>query len=287
MGQGSTTLAGAGAAPQDNPPRQQPVKDSSTNESGAGARETCRKSETVASIQQKRERLRRSLFLLCPVSGVMNAELKHRNYERVTPVNPLGVLGKAVCLVQSVTIPSPIEIIVLCRVFALAFGLLEFLRNQTTDDFLTLCQRFHPLSTTDRPRLRTSAATAWAWWMLPRLLRSGYAALRNCGGKVAGRANGWDTTPEKGLSGLFSVGLRPRITVIQLYANISKNKVYLRITPVIRIKKAGGKEQAPGKGYEWRTKVVLLGCLPAPASAAAAAYAPACCYQRNTQPGAY
>lgn len=110
------------------------------------------------------------------------------------------------------------------------------------------------------------------------MLRSGCAALRNCGGKVAGRANGGDTTPGKGLSGLFSDGLRPRITVIQLYANISKNKVYLRITPVIRIKKAGGKEQTPGKGYEWRPKVVLLRCLPAPASAAATAYAPACCY---------
>lgn len=61
----------------------------------------------------------------------------------------------------------------------------------------------------------------------------------------------------------------------------------MRITPVIRIKKAGGKEQAPGKGYEWRTKVVPLGCLPAPAAAAAAAYAPACCYKRNAQPGAY
>lgn len=225
MGQGSTTLAGAGAEPQDNPPRQQPVKDSSTNESGAGARETCREPETVASIQQKRERLRRSLFLLCPVPGVMYTEFEHRNHERVTPVNPLGGLGKAVRLVQSVTIPAPVDIIVLLRVFALAFGLLDFQRNQPTDDLLTLCQRFHPLSKTDRPRLRTSAATAWARWMLPRLLRSGCAALRNCGGKVAGRANGWDTTPEKGLSGLFSDGLRPRITVIQLYAIISKNKV--------------------------------------------------------------
>lgn len=125
----------------------------------------------------------------------MDAKLKHRHHERVTPVNPLGVLGKAVCLVQSVTIPSPIEIIVLCRVFALAFGLLDFLRNQTTDDFLTLCQRFHPLSTTDRPRLRTSAATAWAWWMLPRLLRSGCAALRNCGGIAAAMEYGGDTPP--------------------------------------------------------------------------------------------
>lgn len=55
----------------------------------------------------------------------------------------------------------------------------------------------------------------------------------------------------------------------------------------MRVTKAGGKEQAPGNGYEWQTKVVLLGCLPAPASAAAAAYAPACCYRRNAQPGAY
>lgn len=145
---------------------------------------------------------------------------------------------------------------------------------------------------TDRPRLRTSAATAWAWWMLPRLLRSGCAALRNCGGKVAGRANGGDTTLEKGLSGLFSVraaALRTphRITGVLLCANVSKAKVHLRIITVMRIKKTGRKEQAPGKGYEWHTKVVLLGCLPAPATAAAAAYAPACCYQRNPQPGAY
>ena len=55
----------------------------------------------------------------------------------------------------------------------------------------------------------------------------------------------------------------------------------------MRVTKAGGKVQATGKGYEWHTKVVLLGCLPAPASAAAAAYAPACCYRRNAQPGAY
>mgnify|MGYP004670405297 FL=1 len=37
------------------------------------------------------------------------------------------------------------------------------------------------------------------------MLRSGCAALRNCGGKVADKANGWDATPGKGLSGLFSV----------------------------------------------------------------------------------
>ena len=69
---------------------------------------------------KKGERLRRSPFLLCPVSGIVDAEFKHGNHKRVTPVNPLGVLGKAVCLVQSVTIPSPIEIVVLCRHLRLA-----------------------------------------------------------------------------------------------------------------------------------------------------------------------
>lgn len=54
----------------------------------------------------------------------------------------------------------------------------------------------------------------------------------------------------------------------------------------MRVSKAGGKEQAPGKGYESRPKRQLLGRLPAPAPAAAAAPAPACCYRRNTQPGA-
>lgn len=126
-GQGSTTLAGAGAAPQDNPPRQQPVKDSSTNRSGAGARETCRMPARSASIQQKRERLRRSLFLLCPVSGVMYTEFEHRNQERVTPVYSLSVLGKAVSLVKSVTISAPIKIILLCRILAFAFNSLDFL----------------------------------------------------------------------------------------------------------------------------------------------------------------
>lgn len=72
----------------------------------------------------------------------------------------------------------------------------------------------------DRPRLRTSAATAWANWMLPRLLRSGFAALRNCGGIAAAMAYGGDTTPGNGLSGLVSDALRARITVIQLYAII-------------------------------------------------------------------
>jgi hypothetical protein len=55
--------------------------------------------------------------------------------------------------------------------------------------------------------------------MLPRLLRSGCAALRNCGGKVAGRANGGDTTLEKGLSGLAFAALRARITGFILFEN--------------------------------------------------------------------
>ena len=51
------------------------------------------------------------------------------------------------------------------------------------------------------------------------MLRSGCAALRNCGGKVAGRANGGDTTPEKGLSGLAFAVLRTRITGFVLCEN--------------------------------------------------------------------
>lgn len=74
----------------------------------------------------------------------MDAKLKHRNHKRVAPVHSLSVLGKAVRLVQSVTIPSPIEIVVLCRIFALAFDLLDFLRNQTANDFLTFCRDFSP-----------------------------------------------------------------------------------------------------------------------------------------------
>ena len=131
--------------------------------------------------------------------------------------------------------------------------------------------------------------------MLPRLLRSGCAALRNCGGKVAGRANGGDTTLGKGLSGFLSArapALRTPpshnglciMRKLEIFYNLNVNFAH---NTVMRIKKTGGKEQAHGKGYEWRTKVLLLGCLPAPASAAAAAYAPACCYRRNTQPGAY
>ena len=38
MGQGSKTLAGAGAAPQDNPPRQQPTEDGSSNQERGGGK---------------------------------------------------------------------------------------------------------------------------------------------------------------------------------------------------------------------------------------------------------
>lgn len=51
------------------------------------------------------------------------------------------------------------------------------------------------------------------------MLRSGCAALRNCGGKVAGRANGGDTTLGKGLSGLAFAVLRTRITGFILFEN--------------------------------------------------------------------
>lgn len=38
MGQGSTTLAGAGAEPQDNPPRQQPTEDDGSNQERGGGK---------------------------------------------------------------------------------------------------------------------------------------------------------------------------------------------------------------------------------------------------------
>lgn len=88
------------------------------------------------------------------IARVMYAEFEHRNHERVSPVCPIRVLGKAVCLVQSVTIPAPIDKIFLCGIFALTFDLLDFLRNQTANFFLTICQFFHPLSDTSRPSQR-------------------------------------------------------------------------------------------------------------------------------------
>ena len=69
-------------------------------------------------------------------------------------------------LVQSVTIPSPIKIIALLWIFALVFGLLDFLLNQTTDDFLTFCHDFsppfYPFFSKNRARTEAKAAPASA-----------------------------------------------------------------------------------------------------------------------------
>ena len=111
---------------------------------------------------------------------------------------------------------------------------------------------------TDRPRLRTSAATAWANWMLPRLLRSGCAALRNCGGKVAGKATGGDTTLVKGLSGFLSArapALRTPpshnglciMRKLEIFYNLNVNFAH---NTVMRIKKTGGKQHLTKKSYE-------------------------------------
>lgn len=43
---------------------------------------------------------------------------------------------------------------------------------------------------------------------------------------------------------------------LEIFYNLNVNFAH---NTVMRVSKAGGKEQAPGKGYEWRTKVVLLG----------------------------
>lgn len=156
-----------------------------------------------AFIQQKRERLRRSLFLLCPVSGVMYTEFEHRNHERVTPVNPLGVLGKAVSLVQSVTIPTPVNIIFLCRILAFTFGSLDFLRNQTADFFLTVCQRFHPLSI--RPTARACA--------LARLRRGLTGCCRACCAAATPRSA---TAAGRSQAGQ-TAGIRPRKKVYPVF----------------------------------------------------------------------
>lgn len=57
----------------------------------------------------------------------MHTQLQHRNKQRVTAVSPLGVLGKAVRLVQSITIPAPIDVIFLCGILAFSFDVLDFL----------------------------------------------------------------------------------------------------------------------------------------------------------------
>ncbi len=51
------------------------------------------------------------------------------------------------------------------------------------------------------------------------MLRSGCAALRNCGGIAAAMAYGGDTTLGKGLSGLAFAALRARITGFILFEN--------------------------------------------------------------------
>lgn len=152
MGQGSTTLAGAGAAPQDNPPRQQSIEDGSSNQERGGGKGNVRKQVRSASIQQEGERLRRSPSLsLYPISRVMDAKLKHRDKQRVTAVCSLGVLGKAVSLVKSVTISAPVDIIFMCRILAFLLDVLDFLRYQAADLFLSFCHDFHPLSERYRP----------------------------------------------------------------------------------------------------------------------------------------
>lgn len=74
----------------------------------------------------------------------MDTKLKHRNQKRVAAVCPLCVLGKAVCLVQSVTIPAPVDVIFLGWILAFPFDVLDFLRYQTANFFLTVCQFFTP-----------------------------------------------------------------------------------------------------------------------------------------------
>lgn len=89
----------------------------------------------------------------------MHAKLEHRNHKRVTAVCPLCVLGKVARLVQSVTIPAPIDKIFLCGIFALAFDLLDFLRNQTTNFLLTVCQFFTPFLIPAAPARAPGVAT--------------------------------------------------------------------------------------------------------------------------------
>lgn len=76
----------------------------------------------------------------------MHTKFQHWDEKRVTAVCPICILGKAVRLVQSVTIPAPIDVIFLCRILTFTFDVLDFLRYQPADFFLTVCQFFHPLS---------------------------------------------------------------------------------------------------------------------------------------------
>lgn len=133
-------MRGLGQRPRITPRDSSRQRTAAAIRSGAGARVTYWQQVRSASIQQEGERLRRSPSLsLCPISRVMDAELKHRDHEGITPVNPISVLGKAVRLVQSVPVPAPIGVIDLCRALAIALAALELLRDKTTDKLLTNC----------------------------------------------------------------------------------------------------------------------------------------------------
>lgn len=145
-------------------------------------------------------------------------------------------------LVQSVTIPAPIDIIILCRAFALPFDTLSLLRYQTADFFLTVCHCFfHPLSIRSTAR---ACALAQLRRGLAGCCRACCAAAAPRSATAAGRSQARRTAgirpPVKGLSGLFFVRATHRITSLLLYANGSDVKVHLRIITVMRIKQAGG-----------------------------------------------
>lgn len=142
-------------------------------------------------------------FLLCPVSGIMYPQFEHWNHERVTAVCPLCVLGKAMCLVQSVTIPAPVDVIFLCGILAFTFDSLDFLRNQTADLLLTFCQIFHPLSL--RPTARACA--------LARLRRGLCGYCRACCAAAAPRS----ATAAGRLPTRQPAGIRPREKVYPVF----------------------------------------------------------------------
>lgn len=126
----------------------------------------------------------------------MHTQLQHRNKQRVTAVYSLGVLGKAVRLVQSVTIPAPVDVIFLCRILTFTFDVLDFLRNQTADFFLTVCQIFTPF-------LMIPTARACA---LARLRRGLTECCRACCAAAAPRS----ATAAGRLPTRQPAGIRPR-----------------------------------------------------------------------------
>lgn len=155
----------------------------------------------------------------------MHPQFEHRNHERVTAVSSICVLCKAVRLVQSVTIPAPVDVIFLCRILAFTFDSLDFLRNQTTDFFLTVCQIFTPF-------LMIPTARACA---LARLRRGLTGCCRACcaaaaprSATAAGRLQARQPAeirlrqkvyPVFFLPGLRPCELRPRITGFVLCEN--------------------------------------------------------------------